>query len=81
VDVQDLHAVLTGYLPTDDGGRFEGFGKYSNGRIADEKTEIDLYLWRERNSEIKFTFMGDASRYTDVLRDLFGKTEDQGREI
>lgn len=81
VDVQDLHAVLTGYLPTDDGGRFEGFGKYSNGRIAEEKLKIDLYLWQERNSEIKFTFVDKASPYTGVLRDLFGKTEDQGRRI
>lgn len=81
VDVQDLHAVLTGYLPTDGGGKFKGFGKYSNGRIAEEKTRIDLYLWRERDSEIKFTFVDDASPHAGFLRHVFGKTGDRGRRI
>jgi hypothetical protein len=81
VDVQDLHAVLTGYLPTDDGGRFEGFRKYSNGRIVCEKTKIDLYLWQERSGDIKFVFTRDVGPHYETLLGLFGIREDNVREL
>ncbi len=41
----DLYSVLTGNFPADSGIDYHIFGKFSEGRIRDEKKTIDLYLW------------------------------------
>ena len=47
----DLLSVVTGYLHSDDGGRRPIFGKYAEGRIRNERDDIDLYVWIDRDGK------------------------------
>ena len=44
-DSLDLEAVLTGLFHADDGTKHKIYGQYSDGKIKEEKLEIDLYVW------------------------------------
>ena len=52
----DLKAVLTGNFYSENGGRHKIYGRYSDGRIKEEKFKISLYIWLTRDDKVVYVF-------------------------
>lgn len=72
--VDYLDDVLTGHWYMDDGKAYPFYVYYSFGRIKDEKSEIDLYLWFECGDKVKFRFTESSQPHFEHLCQLFGIT-------
>ncbi len=80
-DWMDIIAVITGGLPCEDGSWFDGFLKFSEGRIKDDKWSIDLYLWMEEDGETKYFFTERRDQHHELLLRLFGIDEERIRRL
>jgi hypothetical protein len=69
----DLFGVLTGLFFAESGGRFPIYTHYSEGRIRDEKSRINLYIWIEDNDKPYFFFPDVKRQHEQDLCRLFGK--------
>lgn len=67
-DIQDLFITTTGKTMLDDG---ELFKMRNVGRIVYDLDQIDLYLWFDNNSFIKYV-LGKSNRFGNILRQMFG---------
>jgi hypothetical protein len=76
IDIIDLYSVLTGYFYTDKGGEYPLFMKYSQGRILNEKQEIDLYIWFQEDKNPYYCFNTD-SMFSLMLYGLFNIQPDK----
>lgn len=72
--VDYLEDVYLGHWLMDDGTAYPFYVKYANGRIKEEKTIIDLYLWFGGNS-VEFRFTGTHSQHYIELCRLFGRNQ------
>jgi len=71
LDSRDLVAVLTGCAECEDGEVLPIFGKFSDGRIKDEKWRIDLYVWwnqKKWQDRYVYLFNERCERHRDQLR-------------
>jgi len=71
-DYQDLNAVIDGYLPCEEGGRFQGFRKYSQGRIKHRKYDIDLFVWLDLHGSNHLKFNLSRKKNFESLCRWFG---------
>ncbi len=55
----------------ENGNVYPVFTRESHGRIKNEKSEIDLYLWFEEGKQIKFVFTDTVKAHLDCLCELF----------
>jgi hypothetical protein len=82
VDEKDLMEAFTGQLPYSNGviTVINTVSKgIANGRIREEKTQIDLYIWiQKENDKVFFRYPTQAG--CDLVRDLFPGV-DRGAEI
>lgn len=66
-DFRTLRRTVTGKFYTDEGKGYPICCRYSEGRIKDEKREIDLYLWVEHDKIVYCLFAGkDNKAYADL---------------
>jgi hypothetical protein len=79
--VDYLEDVLTGHWYMDNGNVYPFYVYYSDGRIKNEKSEIDLYLWLEDGDKVKFRFTDASSTHFDHLCQLFGITPSKVKNI
>lgn len=70
-DVQDLGSAFEGVFYADEGQRYPIYKKYSEGRIKDEKLEIDLFLWFQPDEDTYWRFVIE-SPFRQKLCHLFG---------
>lgn len=70
--VDYLEDVLTGHWYMDSGKAYPFYVYYSEGRIRNEKSEIDLYLWFEESDKVKFRFSCAGKDHFEHLCHLFG---------
>lgn len=79
--VDYLEDVLTGHWYMDDGKAYPFYVYYSEGRIKNEKSEIDLYLWLEGRDKVKLRFTGVFKKHFENLCKLFGITPTEVKNI
>ena len=68
-----LLQTVTGLFFAQSGGRHAIFQKYSNGRIREEKFNIDLYLWFDDHWDKPAWLFGNNRPYVEALCGYFGK--------
>lgn len=79
-DIIDLYSVLTGDFYCDNGEKVPLFRKYSHGRILSEKTDIDLFIWFQRDTAPRFSFNLN-SMFFQILCELFNTKPEQVKTI
>jgi len=70
-ECHDLLETLTGYFHADDGHRHPTIRHVSEGRIRDEKYEVDLYIWIDaENGKLQACFFNEYDpRHRDSICD------------
>ena len=77
----ELIAVTSGYFLADNGSRDKIFGKYSEGRIKEEKFRIDLYIWLDSNKKKFYLFNFARKKHLKELCTLFGIEQSSIKEF
>jgi len=77
----ELIAATTGYFVANNGSRHKIFGKFSDGRIKEEKFKIDLYIWLEDDGKRFYLFNFVNKKHQDELFSLFGVEPGSIKEI
>lgn len=72
-DSLDLKSVLTGLFYADDGTTHKIYGQFSDGRIKNEKMEIDLYVWITEKGVPIGTFITEIGK--QIVLEAFGIKE------
>lgn len=64
----DLKAVLTGNFYLENGEREKIYGRYSDGRIKEEKFKISLYIWLTRDDRVVYGYTDkEGNKIMDCL--------------
>jgi hypothetical protein len=77
----DLIAVTSGYFLADNGSRHKIFGKFSDGRIKEEKFKIDLYIWLDSNKRKFYLFNFANKKHLRELCTLFSVKQSSIKEV
>ncbi len=80
-DYGNLLGVLTGHFFADSGKPFPIYTRYSEGRIRDEKSRINLYIWIEDDGKPYFFFPDINREHERKLCRWFGKDPDAIRRL
>ncbi len=70
-DFLTLINVITGYFIAEGGEPHLIYGKFSDGRIKQEKLRINLYVWIDENRKVPGYFIIKDNRHHDTLCELF----------
>ena len=68
----DLIAIITGLALTNNRGAHAIFGRFSQGRIREEKARIHLFIWVDDFKANQFLFSQTHEAHHHTLCDLFG---------